>query len=445
MEIQRAELSLKRLRLTGAGRCGSLVSARAVLCSICAALYAQLGRAQLYAGRVYTEPERIYVNQPFEIMMELEVGSGLDIDNIRVQGFPNNPEYIAMGNLQQERVRRTRRRPDGAVSDVLIFKSRARCLKPLSHEFTPVLSCDVVERRSRGFFSTSSSVLKRMQLTPFTLTAKALPAEGKPVDFSGAVGRFTLNGVLSRRDVRPGDLITLALELSGEGWLNNAAPPSPPASPLFKSYPPREILREENRIRTEQIVIPTSTNAVLIAPAAFTYFNPDSGQYETCRSAPFELRFISAEENFTTNQVMVIDAQRERAAPGAGAATISARQVNRALHKIRPVVFACLTLLAACFVFLSLKQVSRATAVILTLLIVASGGFLTSRSAGRKALQELAVTHQSPVHLAPSPRSAVILSLPAGTQVIPLEHTDGWTRIEAEERTGWIKNEALTH
>ena len=399
--------------------------------------------AELYTGRVYTQPRKIYLNQPFEIFLELEVSRGQDIDNIRVQGFPSDPDYITLGTLEQEKVRRTRRRPDGETADILLFKARARCHKPVSRQFQPILICDVVERRSRGFFSYSSSAQKRLQLTPLILNVQELPAQGRPPNFSGAVGRFQLKGALSKSDVRPGDLVTLSLELSGEGWLNNAVAPTPPASELFKSYPPRETARSDSLIKYEQIVIPQSTNAVTIPPAEFSFFNPEAERYESCSSPRFKLNFITAVAVTNTNDLLVIDTGTESEPFGAGSVTISARQVNRAFHTILPVALACLTLLASSFIFLSLRRRNRRAAVIAALLTLAAGGALTFRSAASREQSELALKQAASVYLAPSVKSPVIAKLRADARVIPLESTERWTRIRADESSGWVKNGVL--
>lgn len=403
----------------------------------------QYASAELFSGRVYTDPRKIYVNQPFDIFLELEVTQGQDIDNIRIQGFPNNPEYITLGTLEQERVRRSRRRQNGNTADILIFKAKARCHKRISQLFKPVLSCDLVERRSRGFFSFSSSNGRRIQLTPFNLTVRDLPSKGRPKSFSGAVGKFKLNGVLSKSDVRPGDIITLKLELTGKGWLNNAPAPAPAKSELFKSYPPKEILRQDNLIKTEQIFIPNSTNALAITPARFTYFNPETERYEVCASPSFRLNYISAETTIQTNEINVISSGSAKASTETGSVSINVREVNNAFHKILPVASACLTLLAASFIFLIVIKINKWAAAATALLTMALGGFLTIKSIRYKPAQEIELKTDTSVYLTPSANSPLIMKLRPSTKVIPLESTERWTRIEAEKQRGWVENRVL--
>ncbi len=403
---------------------------------------AQYAAADLFAGRVYTQPDKIYVNQPFDLVLEMEVTRGKDIENIRIQGLPNNSEFITLGQLTQERVRQNRRYEDGRVVDVLRFHADARCHTSVSQQFTPILSCDVLERRSRGFFSYSSSSTKRIRLAPFTLTIHELPKKGRPANFSGAIGEFRLNGTLSKSAVRPGDIITLSLELKGTGWLNNALAPTLDHSADFKSYPPKEILREENRIRTEQIFIPNTTNAVALPPALFNYFNPATERYEICASPPFNLKFITAAAITGTNSVNVIAAD-ETPLISAATITITAREVNTIFHKILPVAIACLTLLAASFIFLTVVKLNKWMAIVITLLTTLVGGSLSFKASRYEPSREITLKEQTEVYLAPSRSSPMIMKLQNSTKVIPLENTERWTRIEAEEQRGWVVNSAL--
>ncbi len=405
---------------------------------------AQQASAELFSGRVYTQPRKIYVNQPFELFLEMEITRGQKIDNIRIQGLPNNSEFITLGQMVQDKVRKNRHRKDGKVVDVLQFYADARCHRSLSQQFNPILSCDVVDRRSRGFFSFSSSSNKRIRLSPFNLTVKDLPVKNRPANFSGAVGEFRLNGTLSKNAVRPGDIITLSMELKGKGWLNSASVPAPENPGDFKCYPPKEILREKNRIRTEQIYIPNSTNAVAIPPAVFNYFNPKSERYEICSSPAFKINFITTAAVAQTNLVNVISTE-ESPLPSAATVTITARKVNTAFHKLLPVAAACLTLLAASFIFLTVVKLNKWIAIISTLLTVILGSFLSFKAARYEPAKEVALKGQTEIYLAPSRKAPLIMRLQNSTKVIPLENTEHWTRIEAEGRRGWVVNSALAH
>ena len=58
---------------------------------------------ELFSGRLYTVPEKTYVNQAFEIHFELEVSFGSEVEDLRISDFPSNPDLITVGRLAQRR------------------------------------------------------------------------------------------------------------------------------------------------------------------------------------------------------------------------------------------------------------------------------------------------------------------------------------------------------
>ncbi|MFO7937502.1 MAG: hypothetical protein R6V06_07840 [Kiritimatiellia bacterium] len=400
------------------------------------------GFAEIYSAEVYTQPDKIYVNQPFKLILEISLSRGQDIDNIRIQDLPNDPDFITLEPLKQERVRKTRRLENGEVADIMRFQADALCHKRVSRNYNPLMRCDIVERKSRGFFSFSSSSRREIRISPFTLSVLELPEHGRPDNFSGAVGQFRLKGNLSKTAVRPGDIITLSLELTGSGFTEDAPAPNPGKADQFKSYPPKEIIREKNLIRTEQIYIPKSTNAVAIPPARFNYFNPKSGQYEVCSTSPFEITFTAVENASRTNRIDVISSAESSTAAPVRAKSIS-KEVNTVFHRILPVVIACLTLLAASFIFLSLVKINKWAAAVSAALTIALGGFLMIKASRYEAAETVLLRTAAQVYLAPSRNAPSIMHLPESAEVIPLESTECWTRIEADRHRGWIENERL--
>ncbi|MBI5852193.1 MAG: BatD family protein [Planctomycetes bacterium] len=53
--------------------------------------------------------------------------------------------------------------------------------------------------------------------SPLRLRVEALPSEGRPADFGGAIGRFTVTADVVRRDVPAGETLRLVLRITGDG------------------------------------------------------------------------------------------------------------------------------------------------------------------------------------------------------------------------------------
>ncbi len=397
---------------------------------------------EIISGRLYTVPEKIYVNQAFELHFELEVTFGSEVEDMRIGGIPNDPSLLTLGQLEtvsQNRIVRNQQ-----AINVLHLTASARSHKPIGQTFEPVLLCMLSERKSSGFFSHVQSSQKRQKLDPFTLRVLALPEAGRPAHFSGAIGTFRLNGRLSQTGVQPGDITTLSLELAGQGWLADAVMPAPPASPLFKTYPAKERLREPLRLQTDQVFIPTSTNATEIAAVRFCFFNPATERYEESVAGPFRLSFTaSAAAAAKPDDVIVIDTAAH-GAPEALPQTVTLERVNLTLRQAVPLLVGCAGALVAFFVFFLLYGRHMRLAFALGLLLLAASVGAGYAFSGKTVTATRTLTRHAEVLFAPSQAAATLFALNPGTPVIPLEKAGAWVRIDSSGRRGWVPSSALS-
>jgi hypothetical protein len=398
------------------------------------------GAGEIFSGRLYTVPAKIYVNQAFEVHFELEVSFGNEVENMRISGIPNNPDLLTLGPL--ETVSQNRIVRDAQAINVLHFVASARCHHPIDQTFEPTLLCMLTERKSAGFFSQFQSYQKQRKLDPFALRVSPLPEAGRPANFSGAIGSFRLSGRLSQTSVQPGDIITLSLELTGQGWLNNAVMPAPPPTPLFKSYPVKERLREPLRLQTEQVFIPTVTNATELAAARFCFFNPATERYEESVAGPFRLTFTAASATPKADDIRVIDTAqpaRSEALPQ----VVTLERVNLTLRQTAPLLVGGVGALTAFFVFFLLYGRHTRLAFALGAALLAAGLGAGYALSGKTVAATRTLVRHTEVLFAPSGASATLFALNPGTAVIPLESAGAWVRIDASGRRGWIPAPAL--
>jgi hypothetical protein len=132
---------------------------------------------------------------------------------------------------------------------------------------------------------------------PAALTVLPLPEEGKPADFSGAVGFFRIETSASPTDVSVGDPITLTTAITGSDYLENVEiPPLSTNSELAKDFRiPEEmaagIVKDGAKIFTQTLRAKNET-VKSIPPITFAYFDPDLGQYReaAARSIPLQVK-----------------------------------------------------------------------------------------------------------------------------------------------------------
>jgi hypothetical protein len=151
------------------------------------------------------------------------------------------------------------------------------------------------------FFNQQQMQEKKIQLISpeTTLTVLPLPTEGRPEDFSGAIGRFQLEVKAQPTDVEPGDPITLTMTVQGAGNFDRVEAPSFNGNTNWKSYTPTTKFTPgaapgEGSKVFEQAIIAKDPATTAIPPLAFSFFDPDKKQYQTLRSAPISLHINGA-------------------------------------------------------------------------------------------------------------------------------------------------------
>jgi len=140
------------------------------------------------------------------------------------------------------------------------------------------------------------NVRKALHSNPITINVKPLPAAGRPLDYTGAVGQFSLKAQVDRTEVNTNDGITLRVSVSGTGNLNLIEKPAINFPPDFEVYEPKIIDNFSNKGGTsgtrtyEYLIIPRASGVFVIDPIQFSYFNPARQDYTVLSSEKFKLR-----------------------------------------------------------------------------------------------------------------------------------------------------------
>jgi len=141
-----------------------------------------------------------------------------------------------------------------------------------------------------------NSFFDTRQVRPFELEAEgvsinvlSLPEEGKPNDFSGAVGKYSFNISVSPNHINEGDPITLRMTILGKGNLSAIQMPSLSLTDNFKIYD-SQIFEKDGIKKSEQVIIPQSEDITEIPVIQFAYFDPQLKIYRTITKGPFPIK-----------------------------------------------------------------------------------------------------------------------------------------------------------
>lgn len=156
----------------------------------------------------------------------------------------------------------------------------------------PVQSADPFD----AFFNGGSSVveIKKNIATPkIAINVNPLPA-GKPSDFSGGVGEFTISSSINSKELKTNDAITIKLVISGTGNLKLISNPEIKFPDDFEVYDPKvdnqvRLTREGltgNKI-IEYLAIPRHAGTYKIPGVSFSYFDIRSKSYKTLKTEEY--------------------------------------------------------------------------------------------------------------------------------------------------------------
>lgn len=141
------------------------------------------------------------------------------------------------------------------------------------------------------FFSLGRGRTIARRSQPLKLRVKPLPAQGRPQDFSGAVGSYSLRVALDRQESEVNDAVALKATVEGEGFLKLAQAPHLEAPPEIKVLDPKvsESFRTTggrmvSRKAWEWVIVPLEQGELRLPELRFDYFDPREGRYETARA-----------------------------------------------------------------------------------------------------------------------------------------------------------------
>jgi len=150
------------------------------------------------------------------------------------------------------------------------------------------------DRRSRfgGFpFGRSSRIVRNSQ--PVTLHARSLPRNGRPDEFSGAVGAYTMKVELDRSDAAVNEAIGLTAVVEGEGFMKSASAPVLRVGPDFKVFDPEveESFRVSrgrmvSRKTWQWVLVPLAPGEIRAPELSFAWFDPTRERYDSARWTP---------------------------------------------------------------------------------------------------------------------------------------------------------------
>ncbi|MBI9032876.1 MAG: protein BatD [Bacteroidales bacterium] len=156
---------------------------------------------------------------------------------------------------------------------------------------------------SDSFFGNYKNIQRTLVTEPIELDVKALPMDGKPSDFGGAVGKFTVSSSVDLQELKVNDAITYKVMIKGNGNLKLIQAPKLNLPPDFEVYDPKVIENYNTSISRgvsgtktfEYLIIPRTPGTFKIPAVIFSYFDLNSKKYIQQQTPSYDIEVLKGD------------------------------------------------------------------------------------------------------------------------------------------------------
>ena len=257
------------------------------------------------------DKKNVYIGEPIGVTVKIYTRVDITgINEIKYPGFEGflktDLETPPLTSLKRENVNGTIY-GTGVVQQFLLYPQF-----PGEVTIDPV-QISVLIRQKTGqsdpffgdFFSSYTTIPRAVVSRPVKIRVNPLPGD-KPSDFSGIVGKITLNSSLSKDTVNVNDAVNLKMVISGSGNLKLANAPLMKLPADIEVYDPKvtDNLRSGISGTTgqktfEYLLIPRHYGDFTIPPVTYSFFNSTTRQYERITTPVLRFHALKGTEQNT--------------------------------------------------------------------------------------------------------------------------------------------------
>ena len=268
-------------------------------------LVAEISKANPYVGEgIYVE-YRLYVSENVSVydtsISEAPKYNGFWNQDIKVNDFP-----VKMGKYNGENYRYI------VLQKALLIPTKTGKLSIDPMRMDIVIG---VPSGREDFFGNAitKNVRREFASTKKIIRPKALPLEGKPANFAGAVGDFNFSVALSKDILKANETSQVQVKISGKGNLKLFELPTVETPAELEMYQPER--KERVRVNASGIsgavtdtytVVPLYKGKYKIPSISFSYFNPKEKKYQTIATEDFFVDVKEGKELITVDTSSVI-------------------------------------------------------------------------------------------------------------------------------------------
>ncbi|EHQ30170.1 BatD family protein [Mucilaginibacter paludis] len=246
----------------------------------------------------------VYLGEQINVSYKLYTRVALVANNLdkapELNGFWSQDVKSDQQNVAwKEEIYKGARYKVAEIKQTILFPERSGNLTidPLAMTFVARQAMPARDIMEQMFGGAYKDVKVKLQSTPVTIHVKPLPEAGKPAGFTGAVGSFTVDASVDKKELKANEALNYKLKITGSGNIKllkevNINPPTD-----FEKYDPKvtDTISETtrgvsgSRILT-YLLIPRHQGNYTIEPVLFSYFNPATNRYVTLSTKAFPIK-----------------------------------------------------------------------------------------------------------------------------------------------------------
>ncbi len=264
-----------------------------------------------------------YLNEAVTVVYKLYASPTIDVTNFRAL---DNPKY---NNFWSQDIPVTKYDVQNTTFEGKPYRSvilKRVVLYPQKTgelEIEP-LSLDVslqIPTNKRDFFGGRifAQANKTVSAGNRTINVKPLPTEGKPADFSGAVGEFQFSVTTSKTHLNASESLQAKVAINGKGNLKLFEIPSLNLPSSLEVYDPEfnESVRTtlsgmEGNVSNSYTIVPTFKGKYPIPSISFSFFNPKTEKYQTLSSGEIMINVLEGPTSGAADNTGAISNNKQR-------------------------------------------------------------------------------------------------------------------------------------
>jgi hypothetical protein len=257
--------------------------------------------AKLIFVRAVTDKTRAYVGEQIKVYYKLYIRSvgllgGQPDKAPDLNGFWNQDVQSKGPNTWKSEVYKGARYNVTTIKQSMLFPQHAGDLSIDPLTMTLVARIPFKDQFDNPF-GNFKDVKYQVKSQPVIIHALALPTAGKPIDFTGAVGNYTVYSDVDKKELKANETLNYTIDVSGTGNLSLINSPKITTPVDVEKYDPKtndHIVVDSNGVSGSRqfsyLLIPRHQGSFTLNPVEFTYFNPSTQKYVTVPTKPFTIK-----------------------------------------------------------------------------------------------------------------------------------------------------------